>query len=65
MARKHRSPPTPRLVSVYDGRAYQGFIVNRAGRWAAFTADGRPLGSFPDLQAATQAVTLASKGAAA
>jgi hypothetical protein len=67
MARRkhqHRSPPPSRL-SVYDGQLYQGYVVNRADRWAAFTAAGEPLGTFPDIHAAVQAVALASRGAAA
>lgn len=52
-------------VEVYDGLAYAGAIVDAApGRYEAFGADARLIGSFPNSQAATDAVLAAWRGGA-
>ena len=57
--RKRIRPPISRL-SVYGGRLYQGYVITQSGRWAAYTADGRPLGTFLNMQAAANAVAAAA-----
>jgi hypothetical protein len=55
VARKHRSPPSHRL-DLYSGQVFEGYLINRAGRWQAFTADNELIGTFPTMIAAANAV---------
>jgi hypothetical protein len=47
----------PAMVSVYDGRACIGFVLERGhAGFEAFTADERSVGLFPTRRAAAVAV---------
>jgi hypothetical protein len=49
----------PASLSVYDGTALAGFIVERAGEFTAFNADNEQLGTFQTQRAASRAIPTA------
>jgi hypothetical protein len=54
---KHRPAPYIRRLSLYDGQIFEGYVIDRNGRWHAFTAAGESLGNFPNMESAAHAVT--------
>jgi hypothetical protein len=62
-AERNRRSITTGMLSVYDGRRYIGAIIWRGRQgFAAFDAEDRTLGLFPDQKAAMRAVS-GQKGA--
>jgi hypothetical protein len=49
----------PASLSVYDGAALAGFIVERAGEFTAFDADNEHLGTFKTQRDASRAIPAA------
>ncbi len=43
-------------LTVFDGADRVGSLVERAGKFEAFDIEGRHLGTFPDLRAASRAI---------
>ena len=43
-------------LTVFDGAVRCGSLVERAGKFDAYTADGRHLGTFSDLRAAARVI---------
>jgi hypothetical protein len=53
--------PSTGMLSVYDGRRYLGAIIWRGRQgYAAFDAEDRTLGLYPDQQSAMRAVSAAA-----
>ena len=49
--------PTPSLLSVYDGTACLGHLLNRGPRgWESFDANDKSFGTFPTMQEARDAL---------
>jgi hypothetical protein len=46
-----------RELSIYAGRDCVGMLIVRNGRVDAFDAQGRRLGTFENIEAATEAIT--------
>lgn len=51
-------------ITIYDGRLALGFIRNTVGGVHAYDSDGRAVGTFADIKAATRGLSERAAGKA-